>query len=66
MAEARNMRNVLVQVQPAKAKGEYAVWVRGQGYADCAIHAKGVASARTVLADWIFNELEGRELSDEP
>lgn len=66
MAEARNMRNALVQVKPAKAEGEYAVWVKGQGYADCTIHAKGVASARAVLADWIFNELEGRELSDEP
>jgi hypothetical protein len=65
MVEAKNMP-MLVQVQPAKAKGEYVAWVRGQGYADCTIHASGIASARAVLADWIFNELEGRELFDEP
>ncbi len=59
-------KNAVVSVTPAGARGEYAVWVRGQGCAGCTIRAKGIAAARRVLADWIFNELEGMELSDEP
>lgn len=63
---AASGKNAVVSVTPAGAKGEYAVRVRGRGYAGCTIRAKGMAAARRVLADWIFNELEGRELSDEP
>lgn len=64
MAKANN-GPMLVQVRPMEAKGEYAVWVKGQGYADCTIHAPGVASARRVLADWLYNALEGEELTDD-